>query len=189
MPSGVYKHKRGREHHRWKGGATQGREYFKEYRKRNKIPLLEAKRKYALTERGKKINAECSRRWREKNRKYSGIYSTERARRDPSYRLYKNTASALRFSLKNGLRGLRWADVLGYSVEQLSKHLERQFDDRMTWQNYGRYWHIDHVKPQSVFNYKTSNDLEFKECWALSNLRPLEAHENMRKSNKYIVVT
>ena len=59
------------------------------------------------------------------------------------------------------------------------------FNDKMTWDNYGEYWHIDHIKPQSLFNFESFEDDEFKECWALDNLQPLSAEENRKKSNKY----
>jgi 5-methylcytosine-specific restriction endonuclease McrA len=52
----------------------------------------------------------------------------------------------------------------------------------MTWENYGIYWHIDHIKPLSWFNLET----EFKDAWALSNLQPLEATKNLSKGNRYI---
>ncbi len=34
---------------------------------------------------------------------------------------------------------------------------------------------------------KKRQDQEFKECWALSNLQPLEAIANIKKGNKYLV--
>jgi hypothetical protein len=55
----------------------------------------------------------------------------------------------------------------------------------MTMENYGSYWHIDHIKPRSLFTYTSIEDEQFKKCWALSNLQPLEALENIRKGNKY----
>ena len=58
--------------------------------------------------------------------------------------------------------------------------LEKNFQPRMTWENYG-LWHVDHKIPKSVFNYKNAEDLDFQKCWALSNLRPMWARENMSK--------
>ena len=55
----------------------------------------------------------------------------------------------------------------------------------MTWENQGSYWHIDHIKPKSLFEYDSIDHPEFKKCWSLDNLQPLEAKENMRKNNKY----
>lgn len=73
---------------------------------------------------------------------------------------------------------------LGYSVDTLRFHLERQFSARMSWENYAgnlpfrekqRKWHIDHIIPKSRFR----EDLE--SAFALSNLRPLWESENIRK--------
>jgi hypothetical protein len=61
----------------------------------------------------------------------------------------------------------------------------------MNWENWGRAekgklkWNIDHRAPKSSFNFTSSEDKEFKECWALENLQPLEAIENIKKSDKY----
>ena len=65
------------------------------------------------------------------------------------------------------------------------KHLKKQFDDKMTWDNYGK-WHIDHKIPKSHFKYEIAEDPEFKKCWALENLQPLWAIENYRKGDKLV---
>ena len=64
-------------------------------------------------------------------------------------------------------------------------HIESQFKEGMSWKNHGIHgWHIDHIRPISSFNFESCNDPEFKECWALENLQPLWAKENLSKSNK-----
>ena len=40
-------------------------------------------------------------------------------------------------------------------------------------------WHIDHIIPQSLLPYSSMEDDNFKKCWALSNLRPLSAKQNL----------
>jgi len=77
-------------------------------------------------------------------------------------------------------------DLLDYSIKELISHLESQFRDGMTWENYGNYWHIDHIKPVSHFKFQSKNDPQFKECWALSNLQPLLKIENLSKGNRFI---
>ena len=54
----------------------------------------------------------------------------------------------------------------------------------MTWNNHGLYgWHIDHIKPVSKFNLL---DLEEqRRAFHYTNLQPLWALDNIRKSNKY----
>ena len=49
----------------------------------------------------------------------------------------------------------------------------------MSFENYGSYWHIDHVIPCSLFNLEEEN--EIRNCFKWTNLQPLEAHENMSK--------
>jgi len=72
-------------------------------------------------------------------------------------------------------------DNLGCPDEFFRSWLEFQFDDEMNWDNYGTYWHIDHVLPVSMFNH--DNIEAVKKCWNWVNLRPLEAKENSKKSN------
>jgi len=77
-----------------------------------------------------------------------------------------------------------WESLVGYSIRDLMKHLEKQFTAGMSWANYGE-WHIDHIIPVSKFNFTSTDDFDFKRCWALSNLQPLWASENVRKHAKY----
>ena len=53
----------------------------------------------------------------------------------------------------------------------------------MNWGNYGLFWHVDHVKPFSLFDIENENDRRLMNHW--SNLQPLEKYENIKKSNKY----
>ena len=79
---------------------------------------------------------------------------------------------------------------LPYTIHDLMKHLESQFESWMSWDNHGLYsphrktWQIDHIKADSNFIYSGVTDQQFIDSWALSNLRPLEALENIIKSNK-----
>jgi hypothetical protein len=68
-----------------------------------------------------------------------------------------------------------------YTIDDLMKHLEFKFKPGMTWSNYGK-WHIDHKKADCWFNYKSVEDEEFQKCWALDNLQPLWAEENLKKN-------
>ena len=54
----------------------------------------------------------------------------------------------------------------------------------MSWDNAGE-WHIDHIIPDSWFNYKSIEDQQFKDCWALNNLQPMWKLENISKGNRY----
>jgi hypothetical protein len=99
-------------------------------------------------------------------------------------RLINSISCSIRNALSNGLKRRRpWESLVGYTVEQLKSHLEELFTDGMSWANYGE-WNIDHIIPISAFNFMTPDDIDFKRCWSLTNLRPMWASENFRKRNK-----
>jgi len=54
----------------------------------------------------------------------------------------------------------------------------------MTWENYGKYWHMDHRRPISSFNLLDDNDVTA--CFHYTNLQPLLAIENLKKNNKIL---
>ena len=72
---------------------------------------------------------------------------------------------------------------LGYSRQELMTHLERQFLKGMSWENMGD-WHIDHIVPLSSFTIMGPDDPELRRAWALPNLRPLWAKDNLQKHQK-----
>jgi len=90
-------------------------------------------------------------------------------------------------SLKNKKEGYSWENLVDYTSEELINHLENQFESWMNWSNWGRAdakqrkWQIDHIKSISSFIITSRTCDDFKECWALNNLRPLCAIENIRK--------
>ena len=88
-------------------------------------------------------------------------------------------------SLKGNKKGKHWEDLVEYDFKDLKERLESLFTSEMSWDNYGSYWHIDHIKPVSLFDFNSYKDKTFKDCWALSNLQPLERIENLRKGNKF----
>ena len=96
---------------------------------------------------------------------------------------YPNLDYSLRLAVSEN-QNTKYLDILGYKKEELKNHLEKQFTKDMTWKAFrdGKI-HIDHIKPQSLFNLKDINDI--KECWSLNNLQPLWAKDNIAKSNKY----
>ena len=83
--------------------------------------------------------------------------------------------------------GRRWTALAGYSVDELRAHLERLFQPGMSWETSGE-WHIDHVRPRASFRFTSAEDEQFKACWALSNLQPLWAADNIRKGSRLLSV-
>ena len=118
-------------------------------------------------------------------KKRVNIYLKQLRKTSPKYHLDCNMGMAIYMALKQKKNGRQWESLVDYTVEELMVHLEGGFDENMTWENYGTYWHIDHIKPRSLFKYTSSDDLEFKNCWSLKNLQPLEKSANLKKSNTF----
>jgi hypothetical protein len=129
--------------------------------------------------------------WREKNidkhRENKRNYEKTRKDNDPLYKLISNFRTAIYQVLKenNVDKNGHYFEVLKYTPEELIIHLEKQFTDGMTWDNYGQ-WHVYHRLPITHFNINEIGDDEFMKCWSLGNLQPLWGDENIRKSNKIL---
>jgi len=108
-----------------------------------------------------------------------------------AYKLRCIISTAIHRSLKKTTKTNTLKRLLGYSIDELKEHLETQFEDWMNWDNLGltatkekETWQIDHIIPVNTFNIKKCGDKEFKKCWAISNLRPLDSFiNNLRPSN------
>lgn len=101
----------------------------------------------------------------------------------PERKVKHYVSKSIRESLKKRKRrknGITF-DHLPYTMVELKEHLEKQFEPWMSWDNYGTAWHIDHIVQHNLFDYKSMDDPAFAECWALSNLRPLEKHANLSR--------
>jgi hypothetical protein len=69
---------------------------------------------------------------------------------DINYRLRVTIRSKLWEALKKGKQhsSLRY---LGCDLEFFKQWIEFRFDENMTWENWGSYWHIDHILPINAF--------------------------------------
>lgn len=138
----------------------------------NKPKTLEQKKKFL----------EYKKQWRESRKDIENSKYRDRIKNDLMFRLRKNISRTInhalhrRFSNKND----SFLKYLDYSINDLIIHLERLFDSNMNWSNYGVFWHIDHIIPQSDLPYASMDDENFKICWSLNNLRPLNAAQNMK---------
>ena len=116
--------------------------------------------------------------WREKqDPKVRYQQMKARMAADPQFRAQQNLGARFRQLIKNKPQG-GLQRIVGYSYADLKRHLERQFDDEMSWENYGSYWEVDHILPVKSFNLPD----EAAACWALTNLRPLHKQKNRQKS-------
>lgn len=105
----------------------------------------------------------------------------QRKKTDVLYNLRRNLRSRISNILKkiNKIKTVSTIKYIDCTYGELKIHLERQFLKGMTWENRAE-WHIDHIIPLS--SAKTEEDVIKLNHY--TNLRPLWAADNLRKSNK-----
>jgi len=152
------------------------REYGIKYRERNVEKIKERKKQYYESY------------YKEASKERNARYERERRKAGRINKLNKNMSLAIWRSLKDGKNGNHWEELVRYTLAELKQHLEKQFKDGMTWDNYGKQgWEIDHEIPVSIFNIDGIKSKGFKNCWSLENLQPMWAEENASKRNKLFV--
>jgi len=118
-------------------------------------------------------------KWFRDNKKYSNNYQKQRKKEDILFKIISNMRNSVNRYLKH--RSKHTFDIVGCSPEFLKEHLENQFVVGMGWDNRGE-WHIDHINPLS--SAKTEDEI-YNLCH-YTNLQPLWAEDNLKKSNKIL---
>ena len=80
------------------------------------------------------------------------------------------------FRVRKYSKKSRTHELLGCDWNFLKNHIEKQFNDGMSWENRNK-WHIDHIIP--LASAKSQNELEKLCHW--TNLQPLWAIDNLKK--------
>jgi hypothetical protein len=185
----------------WYSGPICQRCYEKEYYLKNKMKRLLSSKEYYYKNKDN-INDKCSEyyfshRKQNKLRKDEKDFNKEcidvidrnrerqnhRRRTDIRVKIAHSLRSRLNLAIKNNQKVGSAVKDLGCSIEQFKAHLESKFLSGMTWDNYGlRGWHIDHIIPLDRFDLTNREEL-LKACH-YTNLQPLWAKDNLKKSNK-----
>ena len=158
--------KKYREEHR-----EELNEYAKKYREEHREKLLEQNKKYREEHREELIE-------------YAVNYTRERLKTDPLYKLIHTLRSRIYNAIRNqyGEKAHSSMELIGCTIQEVRCHIESQFVEGMTWDNHGK-WHIDHIRPCASFNLEDPE--EQKKCFHFTNLQPLWAEDNLRKSDKF----
>jgi hypothetical protein len=121
-----------------------------------------------------------------KRASYMLEYVNARRESDPGFKLRMNLRHRVWQTLKTNKtsKSTSTQDLIGCAPDDLTKHLEAQFTDGMTWQNHGRHgWHVDHIRPCASFDL--TDPEQQRQCFHYTNLQPLWAVDNIRKGAKW----
>lgn len=169
----------------------QKKEYSKNYYYNNKEKKIEYGKTYYLLnkEKKKEYDQKYSEKYKiirkennKKNRNIINEKDRDRYSNDYMYNITRRVRKRLHRFLKshNITKNNKTFDIVGCSPIFLKEHLEKQFVDGMSWEN-RKDWHIDHIIPLSLAKTK-----ELYKLCHYTNLQPLWAEDNLKKSNKIV---
>lgn len=159
--------------------------YQRDYYRNNKDKILEKQKEYSQ---------------KPANKKRRNLNNKIKNQNDPIFKLRHNISTSVGKAIKR--KGKRKdGSILNHlpqSIETIVAHLESLWSHPnnlvnekiwMSWHNYGKYntkthninptWNIDHIIPQSDLPYTSMKDENFKICWDIKNLRPLNSQINV----------
>lgn len=122
-------------------------------------------------------------------RQYNSSWTKNKCKTDTGFRILCNLRRRMTIEIQK-LKA-READsskcdssltLIGTNIETLKQHIERKFQEGMTWDNYGK-WHMDHIRPCASFDFSIAE--EQHKCFHYTYLQPLWAADNLRKGAKY----
>jgi hypothetical protein len=133
--------------------------------------------------------------WCKNNRAKLNARQNKKRKTNPTCRLHHIISNTINRSIKRtgNKKSSSFTKHILYTIAELKLHIEKQFESWMNWDNHGKYttdtwddndpttwtWQLDHIIPRSELPYTSMEDDNFKKCWALENLRPLSAKQNL----------
>jgi len=144
----------------------------KKSRKKNAEKIKKQKKKYYFENRDKIIEKDRKYRLTPKYRKRG----RKRYRDDVEYRLSCILRSRTRMALKGNLKPETTLELLSCTFRDAKQHIEKQFIDNWSWENYNIIWNIDHIIPLNTFDL--TKKIERKKAFHYKNLRPLLIYGN-----------
>lgn len=159
-----------------------------EQKKRLRSHNTEKYREYARKNNNTTARRESIRAWRDKNRDRINMERRERIKKDPHFQFRKNMSGRIHSAIKGITKKSDSIEkLIGCSIKEARNHIEKQFVDGMSWDNYGckeGQWSIDHIKPCASFDL--SDPKQQAICFNFKNTRPLWHIDNQRKGAKLL---
>jgi hypothetical protein len=156
-------------------------EYNKKYRDEKSESIKQYQTQYRKTNT-EKLKA-YYKLYNQQNKENRKTYKAQLRKNNLLFKLSDNINTLIRMSIKRSgySKTSKTVKILGCSIEDFKKHLEKQFAEGMTWDNRNK-WHIDHKIPISW----GASEEEIIALNHYTNLKPMWAEDNIKKSNKYI---
>ena len=132
----------------------------------------------------KKLNrdkvSEYNKEYTTKNRQAISARFLAKYHSDPTFKTTVLLRRRINNVLKGNYKSAPTLELLGCTAEHARCHIESQMTEGMTWDNI----HIDHIQPCASFDLEDPN--EQRKCFHYTNLQPLLAEDNLRKSDSIV---
>lgn len=160
----------------------KGNKYYQE--NKEKIALMTKKYKEKRTDWYREYHKDYYDKNQDKIKENVKTNLYKRIESDVGFKLLQRARTRIYQALKSqgSHKSKRTKDLIGCTVPELKIHLESNFTEGMSWDNYGK-WHVDHIRPCASFDF--TDEGQQQECFNYANLQPLWAKDNMIKSAKY----
>lgn len=118
---------------------------------------------------------------------YHANWKRNKKRTDPDFAFAcstrKRIANALVYA--KGHKAGTIEELMGCDLINARLHVESQFEEGMSWGNYGlKTWHIDHIRPVASFADLSDAAQQFV-CFNWRNHQPMKAFKNLSKNDKW----
>lgn len=171
------------------------KEWAKDYYKKNKKVILNKQKKLIQTkeslEKRRKYWESPSYKNKRKEKRQTNKYKNQfneyiknRRSSDPIFKMMGNMRNRIiKFlKIKKLIKTSSTHQLIGCTPKELVAHLEKQFKPGMTWDNHSfDGWHVDHIIPLD----SAKNEEDVKRLCHYTNLQPMWASDNLKKSNKF----
>lgn len=104
-------------------------------------------------------------------------------RENPVVRIKDSLRARVYATIKHGYKSARTMELLGCTIEFFHDHIAKQFTQGMSFENYGKGWELDHIRPCASFNLL--DPAEQRICFHWSNYQPLWALDNNKKGSTW----
>ena len=169
----------------YKQNAEQINERVRQLRQAEPDRFREYDQKSWNTNREARL-AQKKEHWKKEGRKKR----MERYHTDIQFKLRERLRCRLREVLNGKWSATKQIKDMGCTLAQLKEHIEQQFQEGMTWDNWGQgdnHWQIDHIIP--LVSFDLEDPKQVKKATHYTNLQPLWESENKSKGGKWEVGT
>jgi hypothetical protein len=127
----------------------------------------------------------CIKEHMKNNKDKRNINCKNKRKNNPNFRIKNNLRCRISAALKGKVKSKSTIKLLGCSIEHFIKYLENKMSIQMNWDNYGIFWHVDHIVPCVKFDLSIQQ--QQNECFNYKNMQPLFAKDNLTKQGYSIL--